>query len=400
MTSQVSAVLDRIEPTQYGASVLLPPEAAKSPKVHKIHILGEDERSKFIAHALSGLYEQVDMLGWSSRPPNRKYQYIQTNRPRPHRPTETRLVKMAEVTPPEETKDDTAHIDQLIVTGKGQDAVKALSSVKHRLSSDSTVCMLNDGMGYLEDVRRRVFTAPESRPDFLLGHLSHKLYYNRTYGSIHERSAGRLSVTRAPDDLELDAARRPRTMEREDAMISCLQEARLLQSFGTTYDEWLIHKLPSVIFDTVVETLCVLFSTNYQGLLQNPPALRLMRELIEEIVEILMNMPEIRGSSLFAGFAREQRLYRMMYGEIKAKSKAPSKLAIQVGKGRNADLRYYNGYFIRRAQKLGLDAPLNRMLNDAVAAAHSRNMEELNSHVRVVETELPADLRFRYRQIT
>jgi len=259
--------------------------------------------------------------------------------------------------------------------------------------------MLNDGMGYLEDVRRRVFSAPETRPDFLLGHLSHKLYYNRTCDSIHERSAGRLSVTRAPD-LERDAPWTPQTNERENTMISTLQEAKLLRSFGTTYDEWLIHKLPSVIFDTVVETLCVLFSTNYQGLLQNPPALRLMKRHIEEIVEILMNMPEIQGSSLFAGFAREQRLYRMMQGEIRAKSKAPSKMAKWIEKGWHADLRYHNGYFIRRAEKLGLDAPLNRMLNDAVAAAHSRNLEKLNSYVRVVETELPADLRFRYRQIT
>ncbi|KAG8415328.1 hypothetical protein J3458_009186 [Metarhizium acridum] len=93
------------------------------------------------------------------------------------------------------TQSDDSRIDQLVVSGRGQEAVEALQSVKNRIDGNTTVCLMNDGLGVLEDVRKKIFEGTDAAPNFLLGHMSHRLAFNRTYDAVTQLKQGQTKLT-------------------------------------------------------------------------------------------------------------------------------------------------------------------------------------------------------------
>lgn len=387
-------------PKFYVPSVLLPPDAAKSPSVHKIHILGDDERSRFIAHALSGVYDSVEMLGWkrssSSSSPSfsSKYRNIYKSR---HGDQRKMKLEHVSVTPRAITREDNSHIDQLLVAGPGHGAVEALRAVKHRINKDTTVCLMTDGLGVLEEVRARIFqgTDESSKPSFLLGHMSHRLAFNRRHDSVKELRHGETQLT------WMDSSRMAPEVEKTETrmnFVQALQAVEDLRSSLTPFDKWLHFKLPSVILDSVVEPVCVLLEIPYAGLLQNPAAQRMMHRLLTEIVSVVDSMPEVEGSAAIRDFIRGNRIRQHIYSRIMARRGAPSsELARQIRNGLPTDIDYLNGFFIRRGRQLGLDLPTNILMRDMVKAKHSLAIEKLNSYIPIEETSIPSHLSLRYR---
>ena len=382
-------------------SVLLPPEAAKSPSVHKIHILGDDERSRFIAHALSGVYDSVEMLGWkrgssisASPSPSSRYRNIYKSRNGNQRKMK---LEHLSVTPKAITRDDNSHIDQLLVAGPGHEAVEALQSVKHRVDRDTAVCLMTNGLGVLEEVRARLFQETESSPSFVLGHMSHRLALDRRTNSVRELRYGMTQLTFADSGTRLGKDVE-KTESRTD-FVRTIEGVKDLNSSLTPFDKWLRFKLPSVILDSVVEPVCVLMEIPYAGLQRNPAARRMMQRLLAEIVSVVDNMPEVEGSATIRDFIRGNRIQQYIYSRIMARRSASSDLARQIQNGLPTDIDYLNGFFIRRGHQLGIQTPTNLMIRDMIKAKHSLAIERLNSYIPVEETSVPSHLSFRYRTL-
>lgn len=303
----------------------------------------------------------------------------------------------ASVTPKAIARDDGSHIDELLVAGPGHTAVEALRSVQHRINKDTTVCLMTDGLGVLEDVRARIFEGADesSRPSFLLGHMSHRLAFNRRHDSVKELRYGKTQLT------WVDSTRATQEVEKTETrmhFVQAMQAVKDLNSSLTPFDKWLHFKLPSVILDSVVDPVCVLLDMSYAGLLQNSNAQRMMHRLLAEIVSVVDNMPEVEGSAAIRAFIRSNRLRQHIYGRIMARHGASSsELGKQIRNGQPTNIDYLNGFFIRRGQQLGLDLPTNLLIRDMVKAKHSLAIERLNSYIPVEETSIPSHLSFRYR---
>ena len=381
----------RQSPQFHVPSVLLPSEAAKSPRVHKIHILGDDERSKFIAHALSGVYESVEMLGWRQSSTSR-YRNMLKSKSGQRSPL---IAESVIATQPTSVRDSNLHIDHLVVSGHGHEAAQAMEAVKHRVNDQTTVCLMNDGLGVLEDVRRSFTEGRDSTPSFMLGHMSHRLVFNRTYDSVRQLRAGQMQVT--PVELFKTKDMQQRKVETRGNFVKSLQAVNDLHLAETPFDQWLRFKLPSVIFNAVVEPVCVLLDIPYEGILQNRAAQRTMHQLLEEVVEVVGNMPEIEGSSMVREYVRGKRVQQALFSNIMAKRDAPSRLSLQIQRGLPTDVEFASGYFLRRARLMGLDMKANLFMMDMIKARHSTAMERLNSYIPVEETSVSSDMSFRYR---
>lgn len=390
---QVEPATAKLRPTPqfYVPSVLLPPEAAKSPTVHKIHILGEDERSKFIAHALSGVYDSVEMLGWRNNNSSSKYRNFQKTKSSNQRGT-AKLEPMS-VAPRILGRDDDSRIDQLLVTGKGYEAVQALRSVKHRVDENTMVCLMNDGLGVLEDVRKKIFAGDDLGPNFLLGHMSHRLAFNRKFDSVKQLKQGETKLTL----VNMSRLANKDKTEGRTHFIKSLEEVKDLRSSLTPFDQWLRFKLPTVMFDSVVEPVCVLLDMPYQGLLQNPAAQRMMQSLMSEIITVVENMPEVKDSAPIREFVHSKGIHKLMYNGIMAKRSQSSQLLRRINSGLPTDIEYLNGYFLRRGGQLGLDLRMNIMIRDMIKAKHSIAIERLNTYIPIEETSIPSASTFRYR---
>ncbi|KAL6361321.1 hypothetical protein LRP88_04788 [Fusarium phalaenopsidis] len=253
----------------------------------------------------------------------------------------------------------TSHIDQLLVTGRGFEAVKAIASVKDRVDENTTICLMNDGMGVLEEVREKIFNGTYSGPTFMLGHMSHALVFNRNRGSVKELKAGRTVLTMA--DTALRSLKGLRASP-DGTLLRSLQLAPSLKASTSPYDRWLKFKLPSMMFTAAVEPVCVLLDLPYNGLLHNRSAQSMMNKLLDEMATVVENLPEVQGSTELLNFLQGEGLKRFCYRRITGKAMAPSELVKRIEKGLQTDMNYQNGYFLKRAKTLGLEMPTNRLM--------------------------------------
>jgi ketopantoate reductase len=384
---------------------VLPPSIDNS--APKIHILGEDEKSKYLAHVLSGLQNSIELLSWRSTPRAKNAKNRYTNVQKRIESGEAKPIietNRADESPaPTQAKDEP--ISQLVVTGSGAEAVPALEAVKHRLNNSTTVLLMSDGLGVLEDVRRRVFQNSDASPNFLLGHMSHRLGYNRNHNSVKVLRPGSIKIT-DKTDIRFGKPRKwvpkmgmHQRFHRTDQLVESFQAADVNAGL-TEYDSWLRFKLPSIMFDSVVEPVCVLLDLPYAGLMQNPAARHLLRDLTTEISNLLRHLPEIDRSPVIQAYLDEARLSKELFRAILGKRDQPSKLALQINKGLPTDVNYLHGYYIRRANALGIDVRTSVLVRTIIKAKHSIAIEKRNSWVAFDEMSIPpGEDPFKYRTV-
>ncbi|KAH6973774.1 ketopantoate reductase PanE/ApbA C terminal-domain-containing protein [Ilyonectria sp. MPI-CAGE-AT-0026] len=363
-------------------SVIIPAEAAKSGPVHKIHILGDDVRSRFIAHALCGVYDSVELLGSRSMPKSR---YRNVEAAQPERTRRTAYSEPNAVPVQQHVKAETSHIDQLIITGRGFEAVKAMRSVRDRVDEKTSICLLNDGMGVLEEVREKIFNDTKTSPNFFLGHMSHALVYNRNRDSVKELKSGRLVLTQTNP-----------TWDTQELMASLRQSKDLRMTSGS-FEKWMRFKLPSMVFAAAVEPVCVLLESPYQTLLENRSAQSMMNQLLGEIVTVVEHLPELEGATELQRFIKGEGLKKWCYQRIMGKASAPCELLQRVEKGQQTDIKYQNGFFQRRAKALGIDMPVNSLMVQMVNARQAEVLAKRQSYIPVEEKSM-ADPRVQTRR--
>lgn len=284
-------------------------------------------------------------------------------------------------------REEESHIDELIVTGRGHEAFEAIESVKHRVDEKTSILLMNEGMGVLEDVREEVFKDAEKEPKFILGHMSHSLHYNRKFDSVQQLKSGKTLLTEVPGRRDGLLSLEPRM-----PMLETMQQLGRLRVTSTTYDDWLRFKLPSMIFTAVVEPVCVVLDLTYKGLLENKAAQGMIKELLNEIILLVQNFPEVQESAQILAYLQSSSIQKMCYKKILAKASAPSDLQVRVSKGLGTDINYQNGYFLRRAKKLNLDMPMNSFMAKAVKAKSEEHIARRNAYIPVVEkSHAPAD---------
>lgn len=371
---------------------MLPAGKARAGPVHKIHILGDDERSRFIAHALCSVYDSVEMLSFRDMPKSR---YRNVEKVQPDRTRSSAYAEKNTALVEEQDTPSTSRINQLLVTGRGFEAVKAIASVKDRVDENTTICLMNDGMGVLEEVREKIFDGTYSGPTFMLGHMSHALVFNRNRGSVKELKAGRTVLTMA--DSALRSLKGLRASP-DRTLLRSLQLAPSLKASTSLYDQWLKFKLPSMMFTAAVEPVCVLLDLPYNGLLHNRSAQSMMNKLLDEMATVVENLPEVQGSTELLHFLQGEGLKRFCYRRITGKAMAPSELVKRIEKGLQTDMNYQNGYFLKRAKTLGLEMPTNKLMVQMVKARRAEAMEKRNAYIPMQEASAES-IRQRTRSL-
>lgn len=330
------------------------------------------------------------MLSFRNRPKSR---YTNIEKSRAQQERRNTWTEKNEALVEEPDKSDRSHIDQLVVGGRGFEAVKALASVKDRVDNNTNICLLNDGMGVLEQVRQKIFTDTKTEPNFVLGHSSHALAFNRNRFSTKELQPGRVVLTRANAILEARKSLHPSKSQTD--FLWQLQQMKELSVKKGPYHQWLKFKLPSMMFTAAVEPVCVLLDLPYSSLTHNKSAQSMMNQLLEELTTVVDNMPEIEGSAELRAFVRGEELKKFCYRRIKGKSDAPSDLQKRVDKGLQTDMNYQNGYFVKRAKDLGIDLPANNLMMQMVKARRVEAIEKRRSFIPVVETSDIANSRYQ-----
>ncbi|KAH7358563.1 ketopantoate reductase PanE/ApbA C terminal-domain-containing protein [Plectosphaerella cucumerina] len=351
-----------------------------------LHIMGNDERARFLSHSLHGVYDSVELLRMKQPQPS-KYRNISRSGPDK---TDGWIEEHAEhqkVDPPREDAGE-GHISNLLVTGSPVHTVKLLRSVKHRVDDRTAICYLQDGLGVAEAANNFVFTDANKRPSIVLGHMKTALAKDRNRAAIrsmkHHDFETTLTGVRpyvSEEDGKLEHSYTT-TRESTQRLLAKLAQARLLNAQGVPLDNWLALKIPSLMFASIAEPLCVALDFQYYQLVHNPTAQRLVDQLLNEIADVVAQMPEVRRAGpQLQQMLRGESMRKSIFNGIRAKRDMPSKMQMQIDRGRLTEIDFLNGYFIERARRMNIRMPANEMVIAMVKAKHKSNMMRANSYI-------------------
>ncbi|KAE9398470.1 hypothetical protein BT96DRAFT_940126 [Gymnopus androsaceus JB14] len=80
---------------------------------------------------------------------------------------------------------ETRFIESLFVTLKAHQTLPVLRSISHRLSPNSTIVLLQNGMGVYEELVREIFVNPKQRPHFILASNTHGVHSRGLLDVVH-----------------------------------------------------------------------------------------------------------------------------------------------------------------------------------------------------------------------
>ncbi|KAK0628664.1 ketopantoate reductase PanE/ApbA C terminal-domain-containing protein [Bombardia bombarda] len=265
-------------------------------------------------------------------------------------------------------------IDNLIMTVPASSAVAAFSPIRHRLDQRSTICLIQEGLGAAEALIDAYFPDEGTRPIFLLGHFSTTLGFAGHHYEVAEIQPRRLYLTlympSGGKGMQRIVKRHPPVERTGRAMnfIRLLTAIPGLNATGHPNGDWFRYKLPNLAFHAVGEPLTALMGCTYDKLPYNAYARHLMDTLVSEICDVVARLPETRFIDKFQRLGLGQTLHKDVLKKIKLQNTADSKMRNAICRGRDNDIDFLTGYFVKRGREVGVKVPTLESIMWAIKA--------------------------------
>lgn len=264
------------------------------------------------------------------------------------------------------SEEDDERIECLIVAVKAPQTVSALKSVSHRLTPESTVFLLQNGMGTIEEVNEKVFPDPYQRPNYMMGIISHGLLRQEPFRVSHT-GVGTTILSPVPSRAALTPVEKNADWPASTKyLLRTLTLTPPLVAVAETPTSFLQYQLEKLAMNCVINPLTVLLDCENGELLYNYNITRAMRLLLIEISTVICALPELQGvPGVNARFAPE-RLRHMVVQLANRTAKNASSMLQDVRRGKETEIEYLNGYIIRRGEELGIKCALNYLIKQLV----------------------------------
>lgn len=312
-------------------------------------------------------------------------------------------------------------IESLIVATKATRTLQALRQCRERISPNSTIVLLQNGMGIYESVVENLFPYAEERPNFILATTTHGAWKKRDITSAHHvvhAGIGDLCFAIVPDsrsesrDFEktfwqapADAPAYQRSLSlgdieedpsstSNDPKYTSLRktvEALLSMDLNTQWQpiaQLQIRLRQKLTVNSSVNPLTALIGCRNGDLLGSSHSKDLIRAICHEASAVFRQMSEHSqdtGEWLFEGgnavggglqALSASVLERETYQVIKKTSANYSSMAIDMERGSVLEIDYMNGFLSRMGQTYRVPTPTIDALRHAVLvkAALRRNV--------------------------
>ncbi|KAL3472639.1 ketopantoate reductase PanE/ApbA C terminal-domain-containing protein [Aspergillus californicus] len=267
---------------------------------------------------------------------------------------------------------ETGIIECLIISVKAPITVAALKSVCHRLTPNSTILFLQNGMGVIDEINRDIFPDPTQRPHYMLGISSHALaQLGSRYFQVRQSGMGTLILgsllpqapeTRPSNDQDLDWA--PSTKY----LLRTLTLTPPLAAVAETPSSIMLYQLEKLAMNCVINPLTALMGCLNGNLLNNSSTTRLIRLLLLEVSSVICSLPELQGIPGIESRFSPERLHWMVTQLAQTTAKNRSSMFHDVRHGRTTEIEYLNGYIARRGEELGIKCVVNYTIQHLVIA--------------------------------
>ncbi|KAL2831221.1 ketopantoate reductase PanE/ApbA C terminal-domain-containing protein [Aspergillus cavernicola] len=268
------------------------------------------------------------------------------------------------------SEEDKEPIECLIVSVKAPVTAMALENVCHRLTPQSTVLFLQNGMGAIEEINEKVFPDPSRRPHYMFGIISHGLYYKEHF-YITQAGVGTMilgpELPRNSESLALND-KEPEWAPSTKYLLRTLTLTPPLVAVAEPSSSLLLHQLEKLAMNSIINPLTVLLNCHNGDLLYNYSITRVMRLLLFEISSVICSLPELQGIPGIESRFSPERLRGMAMQLANKTAKNKSSMLQDVLAGKVTEIEYMNGYIVRRGEELGIKCVVNYMIKHLVIA--------------------------------
>ncbi|KAF7186630.1 putative 2-dehydropantoate 2-reductase [Pseudocercospora fuligena] len=274
-------------------------------------------------------------------------------------------------------------IYNLIVTTKTPRTIAALLSIKHRITKETTICFLQNGMGMVEEANKEVFPDESTRPSYVQGIISHGA--NVPLSKAEEDPF--FVVHAGHGTVQLGAIPRRTTGWREDAtpsgfgtenagrlsetqldnevsptgryIIRTLTRTPILAAVAFTPIELLQLQLEKLAINSVLNPMTALLDNRNGTVLYNFALSRVMRLLLAETSLVIRSLPELRGLPNVPHRFASDRLEGLVVAVANKTRDNISSMLADVRRGAPTEVEYINGYIVKRGEELGIKPVVN-----------------------------------------
>ncbi|RSH95262.1 2-dehydropantoate 2-reductase (Ketopantoate reductase) (KPA reductase) (KPR) [Saitozyma podzolica] len=299
--------------------------------------------------------------------------------------------------PPDPSRDDinadavAGPIDSLVVCLKTHATLPAVRTLAHRLSPNSVITLLQNGMGVYDQLCSVLFPDPETRPHFVIGTTTHGVTFTKHFGVVQHRSKlgdGEIRWGVAPDprgevDLEQPSST-PTPTPNLDNLRTTLETLLSMRSLSPSllpmphlHHQLLLKLALNATINPLTAILGVGALPN-DSLVAAEPGYRLIRLLSAETSAVLtaylhsLSSPHSPPPDVVRLFSPES-LEKRTFALCRATSTNISSMAMDTGRGRETEIDSINGYMISLGVRLGIPTPSHRLVTEMVKFATSVN---------------------------
>jgi 2-dehydropantoate 2-reductase len=280
-----------------------------------------------------------------------------------------------------ETFLDDGPIECLIICTKAHHTELAIKDIRHRLTKDSTICFVHNGLGVLELINQNIFPDPANRPHYIQSVFSHGLT-RKDHFKIAHMGVGSLILSpverpNTPSVAEGDNTWAPSTKY----LMRLLTLTPPLVAMADTPAGLKQYQLEKLAINCVINPLTALSDCTNGELLYSFSFTRVMRLLLFEISAVICALPELQGIPGIEDRFSPERLRRQVVNIARMTAGNSSSMRQDIDGRRMTEIEYFNGYIVRRGEELGIKCALNYMIKHLVAAKATAAKDKENSYV-------------------
>jgi 2-dehydropantoate 2-reductase len=294
------------------------------------------------------------------------------------------------VSAPSQESEDT--IEHLIVCLKGPTVVSALASLRHRLTSKSSILFIHNGMGVIDEVNEQIFPNPDTRPQYLLGILSHGLTRLEEY-KVDHAGLGTLSLGPYPDLSLTNPSTAPLKEDDQSPLVvspgsryilRTLLRIPVLGAATFTPSALLCLQLDKLAVNSIINPLTALFDVRNGNLNYSFPVSRLQRLLLAETSLVLRSLPALKHLPGINTRFSPGRLETLCVSVAHKTGQNISSMLADMRAGFRTEIEYLNQWVVRRGEEMGIRCIVNYTIALAVRAKQGMIMWEKNEELPYV----------------
>jgi len=161
--------------------------------------------------------------------------------------------------PPDDTANRFQKIESLFITTKAHQTVPAIRRLLPRLSPNSTIVLLQNGMGVYEELTHHIFPNPATRPHFILASNTHGVFRKDTQHFVHAGLGGIIfGIVPDPEERNFEAGFQDLSLPKPDRAprlsdISAVSDDERYKSLRSTVAALLLLEALNVSWKPMVE---------------------------------------------------------------------------------------------------------------------------------------------------